>query len=168
VVSASSNVPSQDVKGGATQSSVDYAELTDAVRQLVQVMRDGGIGQLDVRQGDLRISLKSARVMEFEHASVEPTHFSQQPSVDAPAEPAATGHLITSPMIGTYYSAPGPNERPFVQVGDRVEVGQTVAIIEAMKIMNEIVSEYAGTVAEMIVKNGEAVEYGHPLIRLHE
>ena len=131
-------------------------------------MRDGDIGQLDVRQGDLRISLKSARIIEVEHSTAEQTYFAPSPSVEAPSEPARAGLLITSPMIGTYYAAPGPNERPFVQVGDRVEVGQTVAIIEAMKIMNEIVSEYAGTVAELVVKNGEAVEYGHPLIRLHE
>jgi acetyl-CoA carboxylase biotin carboxyl carrier protein len=145
-----------------------YAELTDAVRQLVQVMRDGGIGQLDVRQGDLRISLKSAHVMEYEHSAAEPSQIAPERMSNSPAEPAATGQLITSPMIGTYYSAPGPNERPFVQVGDHVDVGQTVAIIEAMKIMNEIISEYAGTVAELIVKNGEAVEYGHPLIRLRD
>jgi acetyl-CoA carboxylase biotin carboxyl carrier protein len=168
VVSASSSGPTQGAIAGPAHSAGDYTELTEAVRQLVQVMRDGGIGQLDVRQGDLRISLKSARVMEFEHSAVEPTLFMQPMSTDAQAEPAPTGQLITSPMIGTYYSAPGPNERPFVQVGDRVEIGQTVAIIEAMKIMNEIVSEYAGTVTELIVKNGEAVEYGHPLIRLHE
>ena len=168
MVSASTSVPTQGAKAGSTHSAGDYAELTEAVRQLVQVMRDGGIGQLDVRQGDLRISLKSARVMEFEHSAVEQTLLMQPMSTDEQAETVPTGHLITSPMIGTYYAAPGPNERPFVQVGDRVEVGQTVAIIEAMKIMNEIVSEYAGTIAEMIVKSGEAVEYGHPLIRLHE
>ena len=168
MVSASTSAPTEGAKAGSLHSAGDYAELTETVRQLVQVMRDGGIGQLDVRQGDLRISLKSARVMEFEHPAVEPTLLIQPVSTDDQAETAPTGKLITSPMIGTYYTAPGPNERPFVQIGDRVEVGQTVAIIEAMKIMNEIVSEYAGTVAEMIVKNGEAVEYGHPLIRLHE
>jgi acetyl-CoA carboxylase biotin carboxyl carrier protein len=104
----------------------------------------------------------------MERVATEPAVIAAPPAPSAVVEPEEGGHLITSPMIGTYYAAPGPNERPFVQVGDRVEVGQTVAIIEAMKIMNEIVSEFAGTVTELVAKNGEAVEYGHPLIRLHE
>ncbi|MBX6341665.1 MAG: acetyl-CoA carboxylase, biotin carboxyl carrier protein, partial [Thermomicrobiaceae bacterium] len=68
--------------------------------------------------------------------------------------------------IGTFYASPAPGERPFVAVGDTVEVGQTVAIIEAMKIMNEIVAERAGVVEEIYVKDGDAVEYGSPLMRL--
>jgi acetyl-CoA carboxylase biotin carboxyl carrier protein len=162
VVSVTPAVPTE-------QAPAAYADLTEAVRQLIQLMRDGGIGQLDVRQGDLRISLKSTRLADVERVATEPAVVAAPAATSAIAEPEeAAGHVITSPMIGTYYAAPGPNERAFVQVGDRVEVGQTVAIIEAMKIMNEIVSEYAGTVTELIAKNGEAVEYGHPLIRLHE
>jgi acetyl-CoA carboxylase biotin carboxyl carrier protein len=162
VVSASSTVPTESSAPGV------YADLTEAVRQLVQLMRDGGIGQLDVRQGDLRISLKSTQMVEVERVATEPAVVASPAPVAPAVEPEMGGHVITSPMIGTYYAAPGPNERAFVEIGDRVEVGQTVAIIEAMKIMNEIVSEYAGTVTQMIAKNGEAVEYGHPLIRLHE
>ncbi len=143
-----------------------YGDLTGAVRELVNVMRDGGIGQLEVRQGDLRISLKSAQFVETErpHHAAAPNGSHIEESVDeAESDP---GYVVTSPMIGTYYSASGPNERPFVEVGEQVEAGQTVAIIEAMKIMNEIVSERSGTVADVFVKNGEAVEYGHRLMRL--
>lgn len=165
MVSVTPSIPDER---STSASAAAYADLTSAVRQLVQLMRDGGIGELDVRQGDLRISLKSAHAIDIERVTTEPAVFAAPPPSAVDVEPETDGHVITSPMIGTYYAAPGPNERAFVQVGDRVEVGQTVAIIEAMKIMNEIVSEYAGTVAEMIVKNGEAVEYGHPLIRLHE
>jgi acetyl-CoA carboxylase biotin carboxyl carrier protein len=166
MVSVTPTVPAEDAAANSTPTA--YADLTDAVRQLVQLMRDGGIGQLDVRQGDLRISLKSAQAIEVERVVAEPVAVTSPSPSAVEAPPDAGGHVITSPMIGTYYSAPGPNERAFVEIGDRVEVGQTVAIIEAMKIMNEIVSEYAGTVTELIAKNGEAVEYGHPLIRLHE
>lgn len=74
---------------------------------------------------------------------------------------------IPSPMVGTFYRAPGPSESPFVQVGDRVRSGQTVCIIEAMKLMNEIESEVSGQVIEILVQNGEPVEYGQPLMRIN-
>jgi acetyl-CoA carboxylase biotin carboxyl carrier protein len=153
---------SQEHESGAQP----YGPLTDAVRDLVKVMRDGGIGQLDVRQGDLRISLKSARFMDSEQTQHEPAQVTPVAEPDPVENGVEVGHIVTSPMIGTYYHAPGPNERPFVEVGEHVEAGQTVAIIEAMKIMNEIVAERSGTVSEIFVKNGEAVEYGHRLMRL--
>ena len=78
------------------------------------------------------------------------------------------GHTVTAPMIGTFYSAPAPGEAPFVQIGDEVEVGQAIGIIEAMKIMNEIISDRAGVVSEILVDNAQSVEYGSPLIRLVE
>jgi len=83
-------------------------------------------------------------------------------------EPETTGHVVTAPMIGTYYASPSPGEAPFVQIGDEVEVGQVIGIIEAMKIMNEIISDRSGVVAEVMVENAQAVEYGSPLIRLTE
>ncbi len=143
-----------------------YDNLTEAVRELVNVMRDGGIGQLEVRQGDLRISLKSSHFMETERPHHAPAPIGGRPEATEDEVEVAEGYVVTSPMIGTFYSSPGPNERAFVEIGDQVEAGQTVAIIEAMKIMNEIVSERSGTVAEVFVKSGEAVEYGHRLMRL--
>ena len=73
---------------------------------------------------------------------------------------------VSSPMVGTFYRSPAPNEAPFVDVGDRVRRGQTVCIIEAMKLMNEIETEVSGQVIEILVQNGEAVEYGQPLMRI--
>ncbi len=73
---------------------------------------------------------------------------------------------VTSPMVGTFYRASGPGEPPFVEVGDRVHVGQTVCIIEAMKLMNEIEAEVSGQIIEILVQNGEPVEYGQPLMRI--
>lgn len=74
---------------------------------------------------------------------------------------------VKSPMVGTFYRAPGPDEVPFVEIGDRIRRGQTVCIIEAMKLMNEIEAELSGQVMEILVKNGEPVEYGQPLMRIN-
>jgi acetyl-CoA carboxylase biotin carboxyl carrier protein len=74
---------------------------------------------------------------------------------------------ISSPMVGTFYRAPAPGEQPFVEIGDRVRVGQTVCIIEAMKLMNEIEAEVSGQIIDVLVHNGEPVEYGQPLMRIN-
>ena len=93
------------------------------------------------------------------------------PSAGAPAaapspaaEPVAeTGHLVKSPMVGTFYSAASPDAKPFVQVGSVVKQGETICIIEAMKILNEIEADHSGTVTKIMVDNGQAVEYGQPM-----
>ena len=84
------------------------------------------------------------------------------------AEKAAvqTGNIVTSPLVGVFYAAPAEDAEPFVSVGDTVKKGQQLAIVEAMKLMNEIECEYNGTVAEILVENGQAVEYGQPLFRI--
>ena len=144
-----------------------HRELAGLARELMQVMRDGGLTSLKIRQGDLSISLDSrttfsqpALPAESAGATVHETQPSPAPAAQAP------GFVVTAPMIGTFYAAPGPGERPFVEVGQEVAAGETVAIIEAMKIMNEIVAEQAGIVDEIFVTNGETVEFGHPLMRL--
>jgi acetyl-CoA carboxylase biotin carboxyl carrier protein len=89
----------------------------------------------------------------------------------APAEkakPAETGNLITSPFVGTFYRAPAPESPPFTDVGQSVRKGQVVCIVEAMKLMNEIESEFDGKVVEILVKNSEHVEYGQPLFRIEK
>ncbi len=90
-------------------------------------------------------------------------------SIPAPPPPIVQQKLVEvpSPMVGTFYRAPAPNESPFVEVGDRVRSGQTVCIIEAMKLMNEIETEVSGQVVEILVQNGEPVEYGQPLLRIN-
>jgi acetyl-CoA carboxylase biotin carboxyl carrier protein len=84
----------------------------------------------------------------------------------APAAPKSAGLEVKSPMVGTFYSAPEPGAKPYVSVGDRVQKGQTLCIIEAMKIMNEIESEYAGVVRESLMSDGQPVEYGQALFRI--
>ena len=82
----------------------------------------------------------------------------------AAAEPAAeTGHTVKSPMVGTFYSASSPEAKPFVQVGSVIKAGDTICIIEAMKILNEIEADHSGTVTKILVDNGQAVEYGQPM-----
>jgi acetyl-CoA carboxylase biotin carboxyl carrier protein len=90
-------------------------------------------------------------------------------SVTTPAAPPVDKNWleIKSPMVGTFYHAPAPDEPPFVRVGDRVRVGQTVCIIEAMKLMNEIEAELSGEIMEVLVENGQAVEYGQTLMRIN-
>ena len=79
---------------------------------------------------------------------------------------AAEGHVVTSPLVGVFYAAPAENAQPFVTVGDRVKKGQILAIVEAMKLMNDIECEFDGSVAEIFVENGQPVEYGQPLFRI--
>ena len=146
--------------------------VVDAVRSLVEIMERGGLTKLDLTHGDLSVRLRS----DGSHRPAPPAAGLPPvpPMAEAPEVPSETeapvaveaGYAITSPMVGTFYNAPSPGASPFVEVGDRVEVGQTVGIVEAMKIMNEIAAERAGVVAAILVDNGQPVEYGSPLIRL--
>jgi acetyl-CoA carboxylase biotin carboxyl carrier protein len=136
--------------------------LIGTVRELISMMGKSGITELDLSTGDLSIRLRGQS-----GAAPGPAAVAASPN-GAESARVDEGHTVTAPMIGTYYSAPSPGEAPFVHVGDDVEVGQVVGIIEAMKIMNEIVSDRAGVVLEVMVENAQPVEYGSPLIRLGE
>lgn len=150
-----------------SDSGDDYSGLTEAVRDLVQVMNSGDLERLEVSHGDLHILLCARTATHVTAEARAPVGQEQNGAVPPPTpEEAQPWHQITSPMVGTFYEAPSPGEPPFVRPGDAVEVGQTVAIIEAMKIMNEIVADRPGVIEAMLVENGETVEYGHPLFRM--
>jgi len=85
----------------------------------------------------------------------------EAPAVAAPAEP--TGHIVKSPMVGTFYRASSPGAKAFVEIGDTIKEGETICIVEAMKILNEIEADKSGTVTQILVENGQAVEYGQPM-----
>lgn len=139
-------------------------EMIDSVRELIAMMSKGGISELDLTAGDVSIRLRGQSATAVAPA---PAQVAGAPATAAPAhveEPE--GNLITSPMIGTYYSAPSPGEPAFVKIGDEVEVGQVIGIIEAMKIMNEITADHAGVIVEALVQNAQPVEYGSPLLRV--
>lgn len=140
------------------QSPDQVAEL---VRSLAAVMRQSEVTELDVELGNVSIRLRRpprvGEVHQAEAGSAVPVDMVTR------IEP---GHLVTAPMVGTFYMSPTPSASPFVIVGDEVHAGQTIGIIEAMKIMNEITTDRSGIVQEMLVMDGQPVEYGSPLFRL--
>jgi acetyl-CoA carboxylase biotin carboxyl carrier protein len=152
-------------QGNEAATAGSTSEVIGAVRELISLMGRGGISELDLSTGDMTIRLRGQSASVIATPTGIPN--GSQPAIPN-KEPEPAGHLVTAPMIGTYYSAPSPGEAPFVQIGDEVEVGQVIGIIEAMKIMNEIISDRTGVVAEILVENAQAVEYGSGLIRLTE
>ena len=132
------------------------------IRELVDLMEEKDLLTLEYGQDDKYISLTRNTGVQTVAA----------PQVAAPAAAAATpvaktpsGKLETSPMVGVFYSAPSPNDPPFVKVGQKVEAGDTLGIIEAMKIMNPLEATQSGIIEEILVSNAEVVEFGQPVIR---
>ncbi len=138
------------------------AGLTADVKALIEMMARGGIDDLSLETTSVKLRLRIGRPAVVSGGGGA-MHAAPQA---APPVAEPTGVLVTAPMIGTFYRGPKPGDPFFVEVGDTVEVGQTIGIIEAMKIMNEIASESAGIVAEAIATNGQPVEFGQPLLRL--
>jgi oxaloacetate decarboxylase alpha subunit len=139
------------------------------IEEMLALMESRGLVELEMEHGGLRIRLKKATSSPFPQL-VEYVAGVPQPAAAAAGAPAAPEQgrriIIKSPMVGTFYRAPAPDAPPFVEVGQDVEVGQVVCIIEAMKLMNEIKSEVAGQLADILVQNGEAVEFGQALFSL--
>jgi acetyl-CoA carboxylase biotin carboxyl carrier protein len=147
------------------------------LKTLIDLVSESGISELEVTEGEgkVRIVKNAPPVYVQQSASYAPPLTASAPAASAgafdaaPAAPAAApaaaeqGHAVTSPMVGTFYRAPSPGADPFVKVGDTVKEGQTLCIIEAMKLLNEIESDKAGVVLEVLAENGQAVEYGQPL-----
>lgn len=160
---------------------VDLGQL----ERLLSFMSEHGLEEFEYAHGDLRIRLKkaiaptnpplnwalpAAPVPVPVSAPPAPTTIPEAPAAaeasPRAAELAEEQHLIKSPIVGTFYSAPNPESPAFVRVGDAVEAGQTVCIIEAMKLMNEIEADVSGVIARILVENGQPVEYGEPLFAL--
>ena len=140
----------------------------DEIRKLIDLMAETGVTELEVKDAEGHVRLVLGGPPQVVHAA--PAAPSQ---VAAPSAPPAAGResdagglRITSPMVGTFYQAPGPDAKPFVGVGDVVEAGDVVCIIEAMKMMNEIESEQRGRLRSVLVENGQPVEYGQALFLL--
>jgi acetyl-CoA carboxylase biotin carboxyl carrier protein len=137
----------------------------EAIRKLAELLAETGLTEIEIEDDDRR--LRVARQAAPVHAVAGPTPATAPvPAPPAAEEPAAGPHpgVVTSPMVGTVYLAPEPGARPFVQVGETVREGQTLLIIEAMKVMNNLPAPRAGTVTEVIVGDGMPVEFGEPLI----
>lgn len=141
------------------------------LKKLIDLVQESGIAELEITEGEEKVRIvKSGRPAPEGPAAVPaaPLAAAPAPAPAAAAEPppAIEGHIVKSPMVGTFYRAPSPGAKPFVEVGDAVKAGQTVCIIEAMKLLNEIEADRDGVVKAILVENGQPVEYGEPLIAL--
>jgi acetyl-CoA carboxylase biotin carboxyl carrier protein len=164
-------------------------EESKELAELVQFLKENKINEFDFERGDLKVRIKfetqtqgfasvidQARLWQMVAAAQTPlpspgtaaragASAGSPPDTDEPAEDAGL-HIVKSPIVGTFYESPSPGAGPFVRIGDQVENGQVLCIVEAMKLMNEIEADAAGEVVKRLVANGQPVEYGQPLFAL--
>jgi acetyl-CoA carboxylase biotin carboxyl carrier protein len=151
----------------------------DEIKELIRVVHETGIAELEVQRGDNRVRIRSGAHALDHTISIAPSAASSAFTAPAvvqgevgpqrnEAEGAAGGNesVVKSPIVGTYYDSPSPGAPPFVRVGDQVEPGKVLCIIESMKLMNEIEAEVAGTIVAKLVENGKPVEYGESLFTI--
>ena len=147
---------------------MDLDRIGPVLDRVLGLMREHGLAELEVESEDLRIRARKAGAAgaSDEVAAVPAGEEAAAAAAPAPAgrEPVAT--VVEAPVVGTFYRAGAPDAAPFVEVGDRVEAGDVLCVIEAMKLMNDIKAEFAGEVVEVLAENGQAVEYGQPLFTL--
>lgn len=146
------------------------------VKKLIELLEESGISEIEIKEGEESVRISrgptTAAPMTY-YAPPPPTHSvggsAPTAGINPSAVPAAVlpvDHLVPAPMVGTYYSAPVPGAKAFVQMGDEVKVGQVLCIIEAMKMMNQIESDRAGRITSVLVQNGDPVEFGQPLFSI--
>lgn len=158
----------------------------EQVLQLVDAVSTSALTEFKYEEGGVKISMKKAaegsaepvpvpsHILEFAGKAEEESPDGENPAAVREASPAenveeaGAGQVVVSPLVGTFYAAPAEDAKPYVKVGDQVEKGQVLAIVEAMKLMNEIESDYSGTVVKILAENGMAVEYGQPLFEIKE
>lgn len=143
------------------------------LKTLIDLVETSGIAELEIQEGEERVRITRARPASppnyVAQAVTAPSerppvaHGGPVPNAEAPASLAPEGHLVKSPMVGTFYRAGSPGAKAFVEIGDSVKEGEPLCIIEAMKLMNEIESDKAGVVKAILVENGQPVEFGQPL-----
>ncbi len=142
------------------------------VKKLIDLLDESGIHEIEIHEGEESVRITrspggsaAAPVAPAAPAPPPPVSGSPAPSPPAAADtpPEPDGYRVTAPMVGTFYRAPNPGAKPFVEVGQTVEVGETLCIIEAMKMLNPIEAEQGGTIRDILVENGNPVEYGQPL-----
>jgi len=130
------------------------------VKKLMELLEQSGMAEIEIKEGE-----ESVRISRFGGApQMMAVPVAAPAAPEGEAEPVVNGHPISSPMVGTFYSAPSPSAKAFVSVGQHVNQGDTVCIIEAMKIMNQIEADQSGTVVEIPVNDGDAVEFGQTLV----
>ena len=133
---------------------------TDKIKTIMNLFEDSHISRMNIQDGDLKITSKK----DF----IQPVIKYVQKNIQEKKQERLENYIVKSQLVGTYYQASGENQEPYIKIGDKVNIGDTLCIIEAMKVMNEIKSEISGTVLDIKVKNGETVEYDQPLIVIGE
>jgi acetyl-CoA carboxylase biotin carboxyl carrier protein len=147
------------------------------IKKLIELLEESGIAEIEIKEGEeaLRISrmptgnLAAAQLAPMPMAlpaaapMIAPIAAAAPPAVAPAAKAKANEHVITAPMVGTFYGAPSPGAKAFIEIGDEIKVGQVLCIIEAMKMMNQIESDKAGRVTSIMARNGDPVEFGQPL-----
>jgi acetyl-CoA carboxylase biotin carboxyl carrier protein len=153
------------------------------LRKLIEFLKQHQVAEFDLDRGDVKIRLKfnqqesatglgdlarllAAAPASVAHAAAAAAHPAAAAGATPGADPDAGLHLVKSPIVGTYFGSPSPGAAPFVSPGDRVEKGQVICIVEAMKLMNEIESDAAGEVVKCLVTNGQPIEFGQPLFAI--
>jgi len=150
------------------------------IKKLIELLEESGIAEIEIKEGEeaVRISRMAANppppaYPQYMHVGTAP--MAAAPQIEAPARAAAPAaesaaakpkpneHVITAPMVGTFYASPSPGAKSFIEIGDEIKVGQVLCIIEAMKMMNQIESDKAGKVTSIMARNGDPVEFGQPL-----
>ena len=143
----------------------------DDLKEVLRLLRDSGVARFEYTSGGERLLIErspaegsgSTAPTASVQSMASPLRTAGEPAPEAPVQVALEGQLVKSPIVGTFYRSPDPNSPPFVNVGDRVRVGQVLCIVEAMKLMNEIEAEQAGTILKVHPENGQPVQYGDPL-----
>ncbi|MBD8808830.1 MULTISPECIES: acetyl-CoA carboxylase biotin carboxyl carrier protein [Pseudomonas syringae group] len=146
------------------------------VKKLIELLEESGIDELEIREGE-----ESVRISRHSKTPAQP-YYAPPPApvaapvaapapaapiaAEAPSAPALNGHVVKSPMVGTFYRTPAPTSPAFVEVGKTVKVGDTICIVEAMKMMNHITAEKAGVIESILVENGQPVEFDQPLFTI--
>jgi acetyl-CoA carboxylase biotin carboxyl carrier protein len=145
------------------------------LKTLIDLVQQSGIGEIEITEGEEKVRISRGVPGAVVQTGQSGTLFTLPPGAQAtagtgppgPAEPAAPleaeGHTVKSPMVGTFYRSATPGAKPFVEIGQSVKSGETICIIEAMKLLNEIEADRDGSIKEILVENGEPVEYGQPL-----
>ncbi|MCR3756095.1 MAG: biotin carboxyl carrier protein [Sodalis sp. Psp] len=133
------------------------------IKKLIELIKESGISELEISEGEESVRINCATAQSAYPMMQQPyTPAMRQQCTATP--PTMSGHLVRSPMVGTFYRTPSPDEKPFVEVGQKVDVGDTLCIVEAMKIMNQIESDKAGVVKAILLDNGQPVEFDELLV----
>lgn len=144
------------------------------VKKLIELLEESNIDEIEIAEGEESIRISRTNKRTLIAAEAMPVAASVAPAVSAPVateSPApvakkSTDHAVTSPMVGTFYRSPSPTSPAFVEVGQQVSAGDTICIIEAMKMMNQIEADKSGTISAILVENGEPVEFDQPLVTI--